>query len=106
MALSRVWLLCAGLPCLAACSGASPSSSQDGELVGSAEIELMTVPPVVQCIQVVAQGSVTTTTNLSVTVGSSSATLTVGRLPFGTLQFTASAFDSACSAIAGTQPTW
>jgi alpha-tubulin suppressor-like RCC1 family protein len=66
----------------------------------------MTVPPVVQCIQVVTQGSAATTTNLSVTVGSSSATLTVGRLPFGTLQFTASAFDSACSAIAGTQPTW
>src|SRR3974390_2711246 len=100
LGVAAVWLA-------AACGGGGSGGSQSAEPIGTAHVELTTVPPIVQCIQVVAAGGMkSTTTNLAVSVGSSSASLNLGRLPLGMMQFTASAFDLPCSSISGAAPSW
>lgn len=91
---------------LSAC-GAVPESEQEDEMLGEAQLSLTQVPSGVLCIRVVATGSSTVTTSLPVTAGSSTASLNVGRLPLGTTQFSASAFDVACASVtASTAPSW
>lgn len=66
----------------------------EGEQVGSVDLELTTVPSGVLCVRVTTTG---VTKDLVVTSGSSSATLSLGTLPAGTLTFNASAYSQACS---------
>src|SRR5205085_2332104 len=74
--------------------------------VTSVTVALTSVPVTVRCVQVVAAGSTTTTSRLDVTPSASAMTLALGRLPLGDTVFRGSAFDSACSGISGTQPSW
>ena len=97
-------VLCCGLS--AGCGASPEGSSESDETPGTVSIALTQVPAAVQCIRVVATGSSTVTTNLSVAVNSSSASLSLGRLPLGVVQFSASAFDLACSAVGTASPTW
>lgn len=96
--------LCCGLS--AGCGALPDGASENGDTLGTASIALTQVPSPVQCIRVVATGSSTVTTNLTVAVGSSSASLNIGRLPLGPTQFSASAFDLPCSGIGSASPSW
>ena len=86
---------------MAACA---QSGSDDGA-VGSAVARITTVPPMVGCISISVVGSRTVTDKFDVTPGQP-ATLKLSNLPVGSDSFSASAFGSACSAIAGTQASW
>lgn len=85
---------------------AAAPDSEESEDLGSAELSLVQVPSSVLCIRVVATGSTTVTTNLSVTAGSSTASLNLGRLASGNTQFSAQAFDTACTSVGSTAPSW
>jgi Regulator of chromosome condensation (RCC1) repeat len=102
-----------GLMLSAACGSApagapagAPAEDPDGELTGEATLAVTTVPSGIQCIEVVAAGSKTVTKDFTTSAGSSSASLSLGRLPLGTVKFTASAFEVACSALSGATATW
>lgn len=97
--------LCGGLG-IAGCGALPEGPTESGDALGTASIALTQVPSPVQCVRVVATGSTTVTTNLSVTVGSSSASLNIGRLPLGPTQFSASAFDLPCSGVGTALPSW
>ncbi len=99
---------CGDLPSTVGGSPGNPSGDvgADSGDVTSVTLALMVVPPTVHCIQVTAAGSTSTTTRLDVTPAASSMTLSLGRLPLGDVQFRASAFDNACAATSGTQPSW
>jgi len=97
--------LCGGLG-VVGCGSLPDGPTESGDTLGTASIALTQVPSPVQCIRVVASGSSVVTTNLSVTVGSSSASLNIGRLPLGPTQFSASAFDLPCSGVGTAQPSW
>lgn len=88
------------------CGALPDGPTESGDTLGTASIALTQVPSPVQCIRVVTSGSSAVTTNLSVTVGSSSASLNIGRLPLGPTQFSASAFDLPCSGVGTAQPSW
>ncbi len=109
--LSRCFLA-TSLAVTAACgsSGGNDSPGETGPVdvggFGQVSLAIATVPASVQCVQVVAAGSSTVTTNLTVTPGASSVTLSLGTLPLGSVTFTGQAYNAACSAIASQQPSW
>jgi len=87
----------------ASCSGSDQQTDEAGP--GVAEIAITQVPSDVQCIQILAQGSRSVEQRYSVTSGQSS-TLTMASLPVGTVQFSGSAYATACSNITGQTPTY
>lgn len=85
-----------GLVGLGALAGAGCSSGSDAELIGTAEARITTVPAGVGCVAVVASGSQTVTRYFSVTPGQASV-LPLTKLPVGTVTFSGSAFNAACT---------
>jgi hypothetical protein len=81
--------------------------SNDPADVTTVQLQLTTVPTGAQCIQVVVTTSAgTVTKSLTVTAGSSSASLALDRLAVGPATFKASAFDVACTALSGVVASW
>jgi alpha-tubulin suppressor-like RCC1 family protein len=78
----------------------------DTELLGQAELALSTVPAGALCLQAVASGTESKTVTVALAAGSSSAQVSLGLLPLGTVTLTASVFNLACASIAGASPTW
>ena len=94
-----------GVPFLVAC-GAGPGSSEEGEPIGEASLQLTTVPTGATCLQVVGTGASAFNVTSALTAGASSASIALSRLPLGTSSVTANVYGVACSGIAGVQPTW
>jgi alpha-tubulin suppressor-like RCC1 family protein len=75
--------------------------------LGSAVAAITSVPTGVACIQLVLSGSVSATNDFTVVGNSSSASLSLGPLPAGSLTVQPAAFNVACSAIvSSTVATW
>ncbi|HWP10056.1 MAG TPA: hypothetical protein VNN72_30140 [Polyangiaceae bacterium] len=91
---------------LVGCGALPEGPTESGDTLGTASIALTQVPSPVQCIRVVTSGSSVVTTNLTVAVGSSSASLNLGRLPLGPTQFSATAYDLPCSGVGTALPSW
>jgi hypothetical protein len=89
-----------------------PSGGGVGEVTpegdtGGVELALTSVPAMVQCVSVtVTIGTQTTTRNLTVAAGASSATLSLGQLPSGTATFRGNAYNVACTGLAGATPAY
>src|SRR4051812_34450339 len=92
------------LPLVAGC-GSAPASTE-GESVGEATLELSTVPSGALCLQVIGTGASAVNTTAPLTANTSSASISLSRLPLGTSTVTANVFNAACSAISGQQPAW
>ena len=90
------------------CGAPAPGTDagEDGELLGEASVALTTVPTGAQCLQVTGSSGLSFSVTAPLTSGSSSATLSLGRLPLGTGTINASVFNAACSALAGQTATW
>jgi Regulator of chromosome condensation (RCC1) repeat len=86
------------------CGGAA--TEEEEELLGEATLAVTTVPTSVLCIQIVAAGSKTVTKQFSVTGGSSSTSLSLGKLPVGQVTFNATAYDLACASIGSDPGSW
>jgi hypothetical protein len=97
---------------LCACGSGSPSGSGSGspgggEATGEVSLAVTVVPPGVQCIQITATGSTTVSQSFAATPGAgTSASLSLGELPLGSVAITGQAFNAACASIAGQQPSW
>jgi len=87
-----------------AVAGCYADGTTDGP-VGSAVARITQVPPMVGCIAITVVGSRNVTDRFNVSPGQP-ATLTLKNLPVGNDSFTAAAFDAACNAIGGAQPSW
>jgi alpha-tubulin suppressor-like RCC1 family protein len=74
--------------------------------VGEVSLELRTVPSGVTCIQVVATSATVVTDQLTVSPGGSTASLSLGQLPLGSVSIAATAYNVACASIAGVTPVW
>jgi hypothetical protein len=83
---------------MAAVGCSAKSDSVDSELVGTAEARITSVPTGVGCIRVLAAGPLSVTRDFSVTPGQS-ATLSLTKLPTGSVTFSGSAFNTACSPV-------
>jgi alpha-tubulin suppressor-like RCC1 family protein len=91
---------------LASTVGCAPLPDGE-EPKGELHFALTTVPPAVQCIQIVAMGpSSTVTRNLTVASGGSSVGLSLGALPLGLVTISGQAFSQACSGISGQTAGW
>src|SRR5262245_8577276 len=79
----------------------------EGDLA-EVNLQLTSVPAGLLCMQVraVVAGQPAVVTNLSVTPGASSATLSLGRLPAGMAMFSGSAFNVACASIGTATALW
>jgi hypothetical protein len=88
--------------------GCGVSGVDDSDL-GSAELEVSTVPTGVRCIHVKAKGTTTVTKSFSVTAATT-VTLALGRVPLGDVVFEGTAYDVACptngTSAPSAQPTW
>jgi hypothetical protein len=85
------------------------NDAANGETVDDVEIALTVVPASVQCIRVTATVGGTTQTPplVSVTPGTSSASLSIGQLPAGNATFNGAAFNVPCSSVtSSTVPNW
>ena len=89
-----------GVALLAGCRESGGTGGED-EPIGTVSLAILGVPSTVRCIRVVTTGTSTVTNNLDVTPLTSSANLSLGRLPLGDVVFTGSAFGyfSATSRI-------
>jgi alpha-tubulin suppressor-like RCC1 family protein len=86
-----------------------PGSGQLGQSGEVAEVtaSLTTVPSGVLCVKLALSGSVSSSLMLTVASGASSASVSLGYLPAGSLTVTPSAFNVACSSVSSsTVPTW
>jgi hypothetical protein len=96
---------------LALCSCGSSPGSWSGPVgneddTAQVSLTLATVPAKVQCIRVTARGSSTVTKDFPVSPGASTtAPLSLGQLPLGSVSITGEAFDSACG-TSSQQPSW
>lgn len=81
---------------LIACAGGGGTS--EPEMLGEARIAIVQVPADVRCASVVVTGNRTVQKSFDLVPGQAS-TLSLTQLPIGAVTFTASAFDSACSAV-------
>ncbi len=90
---------------IAGCSFGA-GEGEESEDLGVADVALTQVPAGIQCIRVVATGSSTVTTNLPVVASTSTATLSIGKLPLGQVSFSASAFEQACASVGSNSPSW
>jgi outer membrane protein assembly factor BamB len=87
-----------------ACS--SHGSDARRELVGTAEATITRIPPNVGCVQIVAAGFMTVTSNFDAMPGQPSM-LSLSKLPTGSVTFSGSAFNTSCMAIgAASTATW
>jgi hypothetical protein len=82
-------------------SGGGGSPAGDGD-VASVEVALSVVPAGVQCVKVsvAVAGGQTITQLISVSSGSSSASLSLGQLPIGSATFNGSAYNITCGSVA------
>jgi alpha-tubulin suppressor-like RCC1 family protein len=99
---SGVFMVCVGGLVLA-CGG---EADDTGEPIGTATIEISTVPAGAQCLQVIGTGAAAFNVTAPLTPGVSSATVSLGRLPLGAATVSASVFDAACASLAGATATW
>jgi outer membrane protein assembly factor BamB len=93
---------------LAASAQACSSHGSDArrELVGTVEAMITRIPPNVGCVQIVAAGFTTVTTNFDAMPGQSSI-FSLSKLPTGSVTFSGSAFNTSCTAIgAPSTATW
>jgi hypothetical protein len=85
------------------CSGEDAGSE---EAIGTAALEISTVPAGAQCLQVIGTGPSSFNVTAALTPGTSSASVSLARLPLGESTLNANVYDVACASIAGVQPTW
>ena len=96
---------------LAACLGGLTfgcGGGEDGgdEAVGAATLELSTVPSGAQCLQLIGTGASAFNVTATLTPGTSSQTITLGRLPLGASTVNANVYNVACSSLSGATATW
>jgi alpha-tubulin suppressor-like RCC1 family protein len=89
-----------------ACGASHGPSGRDHEATGQVRLAVTVVPASVQCIQVVASGSTTVSQEFPTMSGQSSAQLSLGELPLGSVSITGTAFDVACGSIATASPAY
>jgi sugar lactone lactonase YvrE len=99
----------AGFGCFSALAATSVACSSAGgspheEATGTASVAVTSAPSTVGCIEIDAAGVFSFTQRLDVTAGQSTV-FSLSGLPVGNVDFTASAFDNACSDL-GPAPTW
>jgi hypothetical protein len=88
------------------CSDQGPGAAAEGELTGTATLDITNAPPDGTCIKVTAAGAQTVTKSFDVAAGASSV-LALKGLPVGPVSFSAVAFGMPCSAVAAsTVPNW
>jgi hypothetical protein len=111
MGRTRSIQLVLGLALAAAAAGCGQPAT--GDQLGSSEdvsevtASLTTVPSGVLCVKLDLTGSVSKSQTFTVAAGASSASLSPGYVPAGSLSVTPSAFNVACSSVtASTSPTW
>lgn len=97
-----VFAMCLGWFTLS-CGGENAAS---GEAIGTATLEISTVPAGAQCLQVIGTGASSFNATAALTPGTSSASVSLARLPLGESTVNASVYDVACASIAGVLPTW
>ncbi len=84
---------------------ACQSSSDEGEDIGTAELNLLDVPIGVGCIRVSAAGSRVVTRNFDV-FSNQHSQFSMNGLPLGNVLFSAEAFNTTCSGIGSTVASW
>jgi alpha-tubulin suppressor-like RCC1 family protein len=89
---------------VAGCGGVGEDAG--GEEVGTAMLEISTVPAGAQCLQVVGTGASAFSVVAALTPGSNSANVSLGRLPLGASTVNANVYDVACASIGGVLPSW
>lgn len=90
-----------GMPLALLISCAGGGGTSEPEMLGEARIAIVQVPADVRCASVVVTGNRTVQKSFDLVPGQAS-TLTLTQLPVGAVTFSASAFDSACSAVTPT----
>jgi len=86
--------------------GAGGYDGEEGEPLGSAVLEISTVPSGAQCLQVIGTGASAFGVTTALTAGSSSASVSLGRLPLGSSTINANVYDVACGSISGVLASW
>jgi hypothetical protein len=96
------------VPLAIAGCGAGSGDDPSGEIVGTANLRLTSIPTEVRCFQVQVTGDTRTEVrNFDVEEGQSSQSFRLDRLPIGSDTFLGAAFPLACSAIDGSiVPEW
>ncbi len=89
---------------MAACSSNGQDGSSDG-VMGQARISIQEVPQDVQCVQIVAAGSVSTSRSFDVVPGEGSV-FTLNGLPLGEVSFSGEAFPTACAQLGDGAAAW
>ena len=93
---------------LSACGSANDGATErDADSISQVSLSLTALPAGVMCIQVIASAGNTTLANQNFTAASNwTGSVSLGQFTRGTVSVTASAFNVACSALAGAAPSW
>lgn len=83
------------------CAGAD-GQGEEAEPLGTAELDIVSLPAGAQCLQLTGSGGST----FSMTFTLTGSTVTIGRLPLATMTINASVWNVACTALSGVAPTW
>jgi hypothetical protein len=100
----RAGLFTMGVGALVA--GCGGEDDAGGEAIGTAMLEISTVPTGAQCLVVGGTGVATFTVTAALTPGATSANISLGRLPLGASTINANVYDAACGSISGVLPSW
>ena len=84
------------------CAGAD-GQLDDAEPTGVAELKVVSLPAGAQCLTVSGSGGATFSINIPLTT---SATVTIGKVPLATMIINASVYTQACSGISGQTAGW
>jgi hypothetical protein len=104
---SRVVLVLIGFQLAAAAGCNDGTQAQVTNEVAPVHVALTVVPSGVQCVRLNLSGSVTSSLTFTLATGASSASLSLGYVPTGSLSVAPSAFNVACTSLTSTTvPSW